>query len=152
MTPPRSSDSRFALLEADVKRVDAKVIMLEAGQLSQTSVTVSNHKENRDSIHTLNDNQQTIINQQGILQQDVTRLKTQMDMVIGSDHGKPGRLDDIQNSIKNAVKEFKDGTDKMMEEVRSTGKKQTEQNWLYELGKLLALGVVAAAAAHWGKS
>lgn len=140
MTPPRSNDMRLHLLENEVENVKRKLdeTCLKVGSLEQTQI--SNHRDNRSSIHDLKGGQDTIMNQNSIAQTDITILKTKLDEVTGTDAGKPGKLDKISSSIEELGKK-----------VVSSASIQSGQNWLYELGKMLLFGGVAAAAAHFAK-
>lgn len=151
MTPPRSSESRLSLVEAEVKASLAESRATAAELSLIKSTQNSNHRENRDSIHDLKSGQQTLIDQNSFAQQDITKLKTQMDMVIGTDHGKKGRLDEISESIKNVSIEFKSQGEAFLEKLEETASKQSSQNWMYELGKVIVFGGVAAAAAHFSR-
>ena len=150
-----SSDARFRGLEDQVRSVAET-------QRTMSDTQRSNHTDNRNSIHDLKDGQQTIIDQNALHQQDVTRLQTKMDIVIGSDHGKPGKLDQMSEQIQRIPDIFESKlstiTDKLELKVRDTLEKVDEntknryqQNWIYEIGKLVVMGGIAAAAAHWAR-
>lgn len=150
-----SSDARFRGLEDQVRSVAET-------QRTMSETQRANHTDNRNSIHDLKDGQQTIIEQNSLHGQDVTRLQTKMDIVIGSDHGKPGKLDQMSDQIQRIPDLFeakmKSMSDKMegniketLEKVDENTKTRYQQNWLYEIGKLVVMGGIAAAAAHWAR-
>jgi len=137
---------RIAGLENRMSAVEAEVAGLKATQ-------IANHAANRESIHTLNNSQQVIIEQNRVFGDNITELNTKMDMVIGSDHGKPGKLDTLSTELKAGLREIKDAAEATAAEVRekleAQGTTQASQNWLYEFAKAAILGVVLALITYW---
>lgn len=115
-------EDKYDRIAESLKETTAKVGNLESTQ-------TQNHNDNRRSIHDIRGSQDTIMGQNVAAQADITILKTKMDAVVGTDHGKPGKLDEIVLGLKEL----------------------NDSRWLTKILETVVVGGAAALAAHFAK-
>jgi chromosome segregation ATPase len=80
----------------------------------------SNHKENRTSIHEMKNTQQDLLDGQHATHRMLAEINTKLNAVYGTDQGKPGEVDRLEDDIERNRQEAKDDLAKT--ETRLGGK------------------------------
>lgn len=146
MTPVKSGmEARVTSLESMVTALSTRVGSIEVSIAAISTLQQSNHAENRQSIHNLRDSQQTMIEQNAVAAVDLAQVKTKLDEVVGTDQGKPGKLDKMEKLIKDSMSDLGGKVERLSSTVGDVSTTSTKRDWLYELGRMIVYGAVAAA-------
>jgi predicted nucleic acid-binding Zn-ribbon protein len=104
-------DGRVAGVEASVVKVESAVKISDSERAQQ-------HTQNRASIHDLRNTLQVYTDKTHIIQEDITEMRTHLEVLAGTPQGKTGLLDQFKIDVKEDFTEVKSNMRSEMVEMK----------------------------------
>jgi predicted nucleic acid-binding Zn-ribbon protein len=94
-------------MEGRVAGVEASVVKVESAVKVSDSERAQQHSQNRASIHDLRNTLQVYTDKTHIIQEDITGMRVQLEVLAGTPQGKIGLLDQFKTDVKEDFAEVK---------------------------------------------
>jgi hypothetical protein len=111
-------EAAVGTISGRVAGVEASVVKVESAVKVSDSERAQQHSQNRASIHDLRNTLQVYTDKTHIIQEDITGMRVQVEVLAGTPQGRAGLFDQFKNDVKEDFAEVKSNMLGMKDDIR----------------------------------